>query len=138
VAFCVHAAVRLRRLCGQSTAIVEMPYYSEGNDGMAAQHFVPASGCGPDIALTLNERERAVKRRMIAAHATQQRVLAAFATDAEFFRCAPAYGFTQPPNGGRLYYERYDWGMTGERWRTLAHDALKQLELDGAPCPSPF
>jgi hypothetical protein len=70
---------------------------------------------------------------MIAAHASQQRVLAPFATDVERFRPAPAYDFTRPPNGGRLYYERYAWGMTGERWRTLANDALKQLELDGTP-----
>jgi LmbE family N-acetylglucosaminyl deacetylase len=138
VAFSVHAAARLRRLCGQTIAIVEMPYYAEGPNGMAVQHFVAAPGCGPEIVLRLTERERTVKRRMIAAHASQQRVLAAFATDTERFRLAPTCNFTRPPNGGRLYYERYDWGMTGERWRTLAHDALKQLELDGAPCPSPF
>jgi LmbE family N-acetylglucosaminyl deacetylase len=138
VAFSVYAAARLRCLCGQNIAIIEMPYYAEGHEGMDVQKFVAAPGCGPEIALRLNERERVVKRRMIAAHASQQRVLAAFATEMERFRLAPAYDFTRPPNGGRLYYERYDWGMTGERWRTLAHDALKQLELDGAPCPSPF
>jgi LmbE family N-acetylglucosaminyl deacetylase len=132
VTFAVHAAARLRGICGQSVTIVEMPYYAEGDDGMAVQKFVATSG-GSEIELRLDERERAVKRRMIAAHATQQSVLVPFATDVERFRPAPAYDFTRLPNGGRLYYERYEWGMTGERWRTLAHDALNQLELDGTP-----
>ena len=26
--------------------------------------------------------------------------------------------------GGKLLYERHDWGMTGERWLSLARDAM--------------
>ena len=132
VAFAVHAAARLRRLRGQSIAIVEMPYYAEGPSGRMLQRFSPDPAC-PELAVRIAGRERTVKARMFAAHRTQQRTLAQFALDVERFRRAPAWDFRLLPNGGRLLYEKQDWGMTGERWLALARDALKQLDLDGTP-----
>lgn len=132
VAFAVHAAAHLRSLHGQSISIIEMPYYAQSRSGMLVQQFAPVPGC-PETALRLTDRERTVKARMIAAHRTQQRTLSQFATDFERFRRSPNYDFSVVPNGGRLFYEQYDWGMTGERWLTLAGNALKQLDLDGAP-----
>lgn len=46
-----------------------------------------------------------------------------FPIDVERFREAPEYDFTQPPHEGRLHYEYFDWGMTGDRWRSLASEA---------------
>ncbi len=69
---------------------------------------------------------------MVECFTTQQRTLAPFGFELERFRPAPAYDFTQPPHEGTLFYERYDWGMVGARWRTLAHEALTQLKLDGS------
>jgi LmbE family N-acetylglucosaminyl deacetylase len=132
VAFAVHAAARLRRLRGQSISIVEMPYYAQGPSAPVVQQFAPAAGC-PEAVLPLGKRERIVKRRMIAAHRTQRRTLAQFTDEVERFRRSPIYDFSEVPNDGRLFYAQNDWGMTGERWLTLAGDALEQLDLDGAP-----
>lgn len=131
VAFAVHAAVRLRRLRGHSISIVEMPYYSESPSGPIVQRFSSDAGRS-EITLHLNEHERTVKRRMFAAHQSQQRTLAQFAQDIERFRRASHYDFTRLPSSGNLFYEKQDWGMTGARWLELADDALKQLALDGA------
>ena len=38
-----------------------------------------------------------------------------------------SYDFSGLPNGGRLFYERYEWGMAGERWRELAGAACQEL-----------
>jgi len=47
----------------------------------------------------------------------------------ERFRAAPVYDFTQAPHPGKLFYENFDWGMTGERWRDLAAEALNELGM---------
>ena len=49
--------------------------------------------------------------------------LAQFGLEAERFRVAPQYDFTAAPHEGRLHYEHYDWGMSGERFRELARQA---------------
>jgi N-acetylglucosamine malate deacetylase 2 len=132
VAFAVHAAARLRHLRGHDVRIVEMPYYAQGASGMIVQQFLPVAGC-PEVALRLTGRERTLKRRMMAAHTTQQRTLSQFAADLERFRPAPAYDFTLLPNGGRCLYDGRNWGMAGERWPSLARTALKRLDLAGTP-----
>ena len=48
--------------------------------------------------------------------------------DAERFRPAPNYDFTRPPHAGQLFYEKFNWGMTGEQWRALAGRALQRLD----------
>jgi LmbE family N-acetylglucosaminyl deacetylase len=130
-AFAVHWAA-----AGTPIGIVEMPYYraSDNEDQPTVlQRFAPG---GPrEICVALSGDERHLKARMAAAHATQGRTLAPFALDAERFRPAPAYDFTELPNGGRLLYERYGWGMTGARWLRLARGAVGQLAGAGVvPC----
>jgi hypothetical protein len=91
----------------------------------------------PGIEITtvvLDERARAFKRRLIACFSTQQRVLADFPVDLERFRAAPAYDFTRPPHEGGLYYEQFDWGVDGARWRALSGEALAALEIEARPC----
>ncbi len=129
-AFAVHWAA-----AGTPISIVEMPFYRAGETEdrpTVLQRFAPG---GPQVCVELSGDERRLKARMAAAHTTQARTLAPFALDAERFRPAPAYDFTELPNGGRLLYERYGWGMTGERWLQLARAAARRLaDAGGVPC----
>jgi hypothetical protein len=72
---------------------------------------------------------------MLAAHATQQAVLAMFSARQERFRVAPRYDFRTLPNRGRLLYEQYAWGMTGEQWIRLVGAAIDELRLGDTPWP---
>lgn len=133
VAFAVHGAAAFLRRWGRSIATVEMPYYALGASGMVAQRFV-AAPARPELALDLTAPERALKRRMIAAHASQSRTLAPFQADCERFRPAPAYDFTRLPNDGRLLYEQRAWCMTGKRWLQLTRAAVADLGMRERPC----
>lgn len=128
VAFAVHAACRLLARSGDAPGIVEMPFYHADAAGWVRQRFV-ADGGPPELALRLGEADRALKRRMLDAHATQRETLSHFPPEWERFRAAPAYDFTALPNGGNLLYERYAWGMTGARWKDLCARALGELGL---------
>src|SRR4051794_27305140 len=110
-------------------AVVEMPLYHASPSGWTMQRFIPDPE-RPELVVWLDAGQRELKRRMLAAHATQAATLAAFTLDFERFRLAPDYDFTILPNGGDLLYERYDWGLTGARWRTLARAALDELGLE--------
>jgi hypothetical protein len=62
---------------------------------------------------------------MLGCFRTQSETLAPFGVDAERFRLAPAYDFAQPPHPGALFYEQFDWGMTGDRFRAIAREVLQ-------------
>ena len=132
-AFAVHAACELApRRGGTAPALVEMTGYHMGTGRPLKCEFLPR----PDIPVTtvmLDERERAFKRRLVNCFSTQSRMLAHFPIDVERFRPAPAYDFTRPPHEGRLFYEHFNWGVGGARWRALAGDALAALDLAGRP-----
>jgi LmbE family N-acetylglucosaminyl deacetylase len=133
-AFMVHLSARiLARNGGRAPAVIEMPLYREGPAGFTAQQF-PTEPAGSGLTLMLSGSQRDLKRRMMAAHRTQQPVLRSFSIDAERFRLSPDYDFTELPNRGRLYYERQPWGMTGTRWIELARNAYAAL-LPVAPRP---
>lgn len=136
-AFAVHAALALlRRDGGLRPLLGEMAFYHDGDaDGVTTfQDFLPLDGVAVRTA-SLDAGERALKRRMLDAHASQAGTLASFRDDVERYRGAPVYDFTRPPHGGRLNYERFDWGMTGEWWRRLAARARDGLRLDGVAWP---
>lgn len=124
-AFAVHAAAMGLRKAGQPPQIVEMPYYRAHREHWLVQSFAP--GPSKPLELPLTPREHAIKERMYAAHATQRRTLAMFATDVECYRAAPAYDFTQLPNGGDCLYDRHDWGLRSGQWPALAGAALYAL-----------
>ena len=111
----VHAA---RARLPHPTAILEMTAYHAGVDGMAYGGFLPNGA--PPVVVPLTAAERAAKRAMLDAFATQRATLSPFGVDEECFRVAPRYDFAQPPHPGTLHYERHQWGMTGRRWRELA------------------
>lgn len=131
-AFAVHAARRLLAREGvPPPPLVEFASYHDRGGAMSAGEFLPHPGCRAEsVALDPAARER--RKRMFACHASQRDVLRHFSTEMESFRPAPAYCFTAAPHPGVLYYERWEWGMTGERWRELARDALRALELEEA------
>lgn len=110
------ASARAARAAG--IPVVEMlSYHAAPGGGIEADRFLP----GPDPVMhVLTPAERARKAAMFEAFATQARVLAPFPLVHEAFRPAPEYDFSAPPHPGILHYERFDWGMTGARWRTLA------------------
>lgn len=122
--FAVHAACS--RVRHPSPAVIEFTSYHERDGEMEVGEFLPGNGSkSGTVVLTNEERER--KRRMFECFATQQHVLRGFPIHVERYRVAPHYDFRQSPHPGRLFYERFDWGMTGERWRMLAGSALESL-----------
>jgi hypothetical protein len=106
--------------------IVEVPLYRLGPEGREPQQFRPVPG-HPEVAIALDAEQRAVKRRLFGAHASQRDVLSWFSTEIERFRLAPDYDFAALPNAGRLLYEQFDWGITGPRWQALVREASAQL-----------
>lgn len=130
-AFAVHAACCLLRREGLAPPpILEMTSYHNKGGVMSTFEFLPADCCEA-ATVVLSEERRTLKRRMVECFSTQARTLAAFPSDLERFRLAPHYDFAQAPHTGALYYELFDWGMTGERWRGLARQALDDLGMDG-------
>jgi LmbE family N-acetylglucosaminyl deacetylase len=123
------AACGLTAAAGVSPpAIVEMAFYHLAKDGRLAAQCFPDSGRG-ERCFALDPRAWACKREMLAAFATQSAVLADFRLPIEALRPAPRYDFARLPNEGRLYYERFPWGMTGARWQDHATCALRELGL---------
>lgn len=128
-ALAVWAAGRLaERGGGKPPAVIEMASYHLGPEGPVQGRF---AGGEPELVLTLGEEDAARKRRMMAAHATQAKVLAQFDVGEERFRLAPARDFAALPNDGRLLYETKGWGLSGEQWLALSHAALRELGLGG-------
>jgi N-acetylglucosamine malate deacetylase 2 len=123
-AFAVQATCSLTN---DPPARVEMACYRQGPDGILAGEFLP----GPRAfvrQLTDEEQER--KQRALACYASQQGTLRYFGTGHEAFRAAPNYDFTRPPHEGRLFYEQFGWGTTGEQFRALAAEAQRKLHRE--------
>jgi N-acetylglucosamine malate deacetylase 2 len=130
-AFAVRAASRLGARRELAVAVIEMPFYHAGPEGWASQLFLPADDA-PETVIPLNQAERDLKQRMMAAHVSQAEILGRMSLEAERFRPAPPYDFTKSPADGPLLYESFGWGITGERWRNLARAALAKLKLHEA------
>jgi LmbE family N-acetylglucosaminyl deacetylase len=92
--------------------------------------FLPESDDGEPVILPADLRH--LKSRMISCYASQLHMLQHFPLDIERYREAPAYDFTSAPHPGKLYYENFDWGVTGARWRHLAEEALRTLGAGAA------
>jgi N-acetylglucosamine malate deacetylase 2 len=130
-AFAVHAACALVEAAPDIYEFTSYhAAYRARDDGMEMGQFLIESEPGEAVQLTNHERER--KRQMVDCFGTQLEMLRQFPLDVERFRPAPVYSFTEPPHPGKLFYENFDWGITGKRWRTLAAEALQQLVAAGA------
>jgi hypothetical protein len=97
---------------------------------MAVCEFLP--GLDEPETVTLSDAVRDAKARMISCYASQTHVLAGFPLEVERYREAPTYDFTRAPHPGKLFYENFDWGVTGDRWRVLAGEALRTLGAGAA------
>ncbi len=133
-AMAVHCALcRIGKLrTFRAPALFEFASYNGLRGVFTPFEFIPF----PDhVALTvgLTSSERELKQRMIDCFKTQQNTLRGFPLELERFRRAPRYRFSTPPHTGPLYYERFNWGMAGERWRDLAGRALDALAIE-EPC----
>jgi LmbE family N-acetylglucosaminyl deacetylase len=102
-------------------------YHRAQNGGLETEQFV---GRSPRVwRHSLTEQERQIKRNLVSAYTSQQRVLCQFPLRAEPVRVAPQYDFRKPPHAGRLFYEDFDWGITGPNWRRLATGAITSLDF---------
>jgi LmbE family N-acetylglucosaminyl deacetylase len=128
-ALAVAAAIALVDRDGHAPPLhAEMSSYFLGDGALRTATFLPSprSPCGGRLGI-LREDDRALRRRMLDAFASQRDVLAELRSEAEPFRCAPAYDFSRRPHEGTLNYERLAFGWTWARWRALADDALRDL-----------
>lgn len=126
-AFATHLACR-RLSARRRPAIAEFASYYNHDGNMRTGAFLPGRAAG-EIRVALSVDQRARKQRMLACYATQQQVIQNFGVLEERFRAAPAYDFTAPPHSGQLFYEQFPWGMSSERWTTLAREAQRGLGL---------
>jgi N-acetylglucosamine malate deacetylase 2 len=128
-AFGVRAAVHL---IGEAHAIpiLEASFYYAGANGIVTGCFLRETGTGQRaIVCTLSADEQKQKQELLDCFVSQRETLALFGTEREGFRMAPEYDFTPAPHPGRLFYENYDWGLTGARFRELANTAARELSL---------
>jgi LmbE family N-acetylglucosaminyl deacetylase len=120
-----HAGVLIADAGGTEPVVLEMAGYHAGEGRLVTHDFLPGGDAG--LTIELGEAQQALKRNMLACHVSQSRTLAQFGVEVERYRPTPLYDFAAPPHPGRLWYEQFDWGMTGARWRTLASEALAEL-----------
>ena len=128
-AFAVDCAVALLWNRGSyAPTLLEFSSYHQGLQGMETGCFLPR----PERTVNshvLTEGQIAAKKRLFDCYVSQRDVLQHFPIQEEPLRPTPTYDFTQPPHVGRLYYENFAWGVTGEKWRELAAQALRELKL---------
>jgi LmbE family N-acetylglucosaminyl deacetylase len=102
-------------------------YHASAGGGLEPERFLGRSRRTWDRTLTATQRN--AKRELVSRYASQQRVLGQFPLEREPIREAPQYNFSRPRHFKRLFYENFDWRMTGPRWRTLARRAINSLQL---------
>ncbi len=121
-AFAVHHALQLT---GLAVPVIEAPFYHRGPQGFTTGVFLDGD---PGVEAILSPEQSANKRARLGLYASQAQTLANFGAQTERYRTAPAYEFTQPPHTGRLNYEDFGWGMSGEAFCARASDAQRELE----------
>lgn len=108
--------------------LLEAPFYHAGEDGsMRTGKFLFEADPGESIYCALSPQEQINKRARLACFASQQETLSQFISECECFRVAPEYNFAARPHRGPLLYERFPWGMTGDRFCALASEAHNSL-----------
>jgi LmbE family N-acetylglucosaminyl deacetylase len=126
-ALCVRLACeRLRDGGREAPEVFEFPIYALQDGQPVFGRFMPDPST-LEVVLPLSEEDRARRTAALAAHRSQQGVLA-FAGDwQERLRPAPLYDFRQPAPHGAAWYDRHGWVMNLARWRAHA-DALLDRE----------
>jgi N-acetylglucosamine malate deacetylase 2 len=124
-AFAVSAALRLMN---SAPAHLEFASYNRIGGIHRWLTYLPWPAC-QSCTIRIPEEEKTRKQTLLNCFQTQQRTLQGVPLDFEYLRVAPAYRFTEPPHPGKLNYEYYSWGMTGEQFRRLGVEALRALNL---------
>ncbi len=133
-AFAIRTALELMGE-GERPPVLEAPFYHAGPSGIETGCFLPGNDAPQEaVVCDLSAEEQKRKRDRLACFASQTETLAQFGVEREMFRVAPLYDFTQPPHGGRLFYENFSWGMSGARFRELAAAASTELGFSGTCC----
>lgn len=127
-AFAVHCACALIGREDSPPPIIEMAFYHQCDGHPAMSSFIPRAGY-TEWVRALSAAEQSKKQALLDCFESQRGTLKSFPVDAERFREAPPYDFAQPPHSGTLHYERFNWGMTGPRFRELARRAQQELGL---------
>jgi glycosyltransferase involved in cell wall biosynthesis/LmbE family N-acetylglucosaminyl deacetylase len=128
-AFAVHTAVRS---LSAPPLIVEMTSYHLGPSGITTGEFLPSDNTESFI-IELTAEERALKQAMFKCFQSQRQTLQYFQLSHERFRVAPHYDFSAAPHAGKLFYEQFAWGVTGQSWRDLAQTAFDELSRNSSP-----
>jgi LmbE family N-acetylglucosaminyl deacetylase len=112
-AFAVQAVVRvLGREGRRSPRLLEAACY-HGAGGFAPGRFLAAPG-SPEVRFALSPAEADRKRAMLACHASQSAVIAAFPVGDERVRAAPRHDFARPPHPGARWYEQLGFPARAE------------------------
>lgn len=120
-AFAVHHAVATLRAEGRpAPVIIEAPFYHAGREGIEAGRFLPPPDNTEIVEYRLTPEELRRKQALFACFKTQQETLRLFPLEYERFRVAPEYEFSRPPHSGQVFYDRFPWGMTSDRFCALA------------------
>lgn len=134
-AFAVHLALAVHARRGhRPPAILEAAFYHAGPTGLLTGTFLRRPERMMEVFYPLSAAERQRKQALLDCFATQKETLALFPLDAERFRIAPEYEFWRPPHLAPVYYDQLPWGMTSERFCSLAREAQEALlqEADAA------
>ena len=132
-AFATHAALKLMKRNGfKPPVIFEMGLHPSADFKAKVPDFLPGTE-RETTALVLDERARELKQRMFACFETQRASLEVSPIGPEKFRLPIAYDFTEPPQDGKLHYERFDWAPSRDEWQSLASRALADLFPQSSP-----
>ena len=132
VAFAVHAACA-RPAAGRPAGDRGEPLLSPGHAASSwRRDFAPCAGTAA-IQVPLGEEETALKARMIAAHATQARRWPRSRSGKSASAMLRRMTSASCPMAGRLWYERFDWGLDGKGWLARVAQARRELSEEDAP-----
>ena len=112
------------RLVSEPPEVWEFTSYHARAGDMVAGEFLNGATAPRAAAFGLSGADRARKEAMFACYPSQRDMLRKFPIGVERFRPAPRYDFTLPPHSGQLFYEQFEWGMTGERFRATRTPGL--------------
>jgi LmbE family N-acetylglucosaminyl deacetylase len=104
-------------------------YHARGAELIRGQFIADASQAEEHIQL--DDAARELKLRLLDCHATQREFLWTFPVEAERFRLAPNYDFSQPPRAP-FFYDRMDWGVSGAAFLLAARRLRDAYEVAGA------